>query len=195
MYEQITAFDFHLFLFLNSLHTPLFDTIMAVVSAKMTWVPLYLGIVAFIFWKYKWKTGLLSLLAMVLLLVLTDQTSVKLFKEVFERLRPCHQPRISHLVHIVDGHCGGKFGFVSSHAANTFGFAAFTATFFRARKFTWFIFLWAIIVSYSRIYLGVHYPSDIVGGAILGMFWGFFVYIFYNKFEDKYLTNNRKSLF
>jgi undecaprenyl-diphosphatase len=130
-----------------------------------------------------------------LLIVLIDQTSVHLFKEVFHRLRPCHQPRISHLVHIVNNHCGGQYGFVSSHAANSFGFATFTILFFKNNRFSWFIFAWALLLSYSRIYLGVHYPSDIVGGWMLGIFWGLVITVIYNKIEDKYKINERKSAF
>lgn len=195
MLEQLTSFDFHLFLFLNSLHNPFVDQLMWYISANYTWVPLYLGVVAYIFYKFGWKTGVVALLSMILLVLLTDQTSVHLFKQVFERLRPCHQPRIAHLVHTVNGHCGGKFGFVSSHAANTFGFAIFTAFYFKNRLFSYSIFAWAALVSYSRIYLGVHYPSDIAGGAMLGLFWGFVVYILYNFLEAKYLTNKRKAAF
>jgi undecaprenyl-diphosphatase len=165
------------------------------ISATYTWLPLYIGVIAYIFYKFGWKTGVLAFVSMIMLVVLTDQVSVHLFKQVFERLRPCHQPRISHLVHIVNGYCGGKFGFVSSHAANTFGFAIFTSFFFKNKLYVYSIFVWATLVSYSRIYLGVHYPSDIAGGALLGILLGFGIYVLYNYLENKYLENNRKAKF
>lgn len=118
---------------------------------------------------------------------MADQTSVKLFKDVFERLRPCHQPTIAHLVHVVNDHCGGQYGFVSSHAANTFAFAAFLGGVF-AQKVKWFscvLWVWAAIVAYSRIYLGVHYPGDIIGGALLGILIGRLVYRIFERLSTK----------
>ena len=106
-----------------------------------------------------------------------DRISVMAFKDVFQRFRPCHNPDIANLVHLVDG-CGGKFGFVSSHAANSFALALFTGLLLRKHyKYILPIMLfWAALVSYSRIYVGVHYPGDILGGAILGTVIGIFVY-------------------
>lgn len=106
-----------------------------------------------------------------------DRISVMAFKDVFQRFRPCHNPDIASLVHLVDG-CGGKFGFVSSHAANSFALALFTGLLLRKHyKYILPIMLfWAALVSYSRIYVGVHYPGDILGGAILGTVIGIFVY-------------------
>jgi undecaprenyl-diphosphatase len=114
-----------------------------------------------------------------LLFLISDQSSVKLFKDVFERLRPCHNPQIAGLVHTLHGKCGGQFGFVSSHAANSFALAVFSGFLLRSKyKYLMIIMLmWAALVSYSRVYVGVHYPADIMGGAILGstiailMFW------------------------
>jgi len=105
-----------------------------------------------------------------LLIFTSDQTSVKLFKDVFERLRPCHNPLIRDLVHTLHGKCGGQFGFVSSHSTNSFALAVFSGFLLRSKyKYIMpMMLLWAAIVSYSRVYVGVHYPADILGGAVLG---------------------------
>jgi undecaprenyl-diphosphatase len=112
-----------------------------------------------------------------LLIFLGDRSSVELFKNVFERLRPSHNPMLNGLVHLVDGK-GGQYGFVSSHATNCFAFATFSIFLLRS-KFKLMLPLllfWAVLVSYSRIYVGVHYPADLLGGAILGTVVGFFVF-------------------
>ncbi len=107
-----------------------------------------------------------------------DQGSVKLFKDVFERLRPCHNPAIAELVHTINGKCGGKYGFVSSHATNSFALAVFCGFLFKRhyKYMLWLMLFWAAIVSYSRVYVGVHYPGDIIGGAVLGSLVGLFVF-------------------
>lgn len=159
--------DHNIFLFLNSLHSPFFDELMRIVSLRTVWIPLYLFIVYLLALKYRKRVWLVLLFAAVLV-VLTDQVS-NLLKDFFERPRPCHEPSLAGLVHTVGGRCGGMYGFVSAHAANTFGVASFTAPLISRKWFTWAIFTWAIIVSYSRIYLGVHYPGDVLGGALLGL--------------------------
>ena len=145
-------------------------------SGKLTWLPLYLAIVVLMYFKFGWRL-VWPLLAVALVVTLADQTSVHLFKNVFERLRPCHNPEIKDLIHLATGRCaGGRFGFVSSHAANTFGVAVFLSQLFRIRWFTISILVWAAAVSYSRIYLGVHYPADIIVGGMLGAICGFAVW-------------------
>ena len=113
-----------------------------------------------------------------LLFLIGDQSSVKLFKDVFERLRPCHNPEITDLVHTLYGKCGGQYGFVSSHATNSFALAIFSG-FLLKSKYKYILplmLLWAALVSYSRIYVGVHYPADILGGMILGSIVGILVF-------------------
>lgn len=176
--EKIVAFDKAAFLFFNGYHNVFFDNVMWLISHKFTWIPLYLILLYLLFRNYG-KQAFYLLPAIFIVILLADQISVKLFKEVFERLRPCHDPELAGLVHIVKDHCGGKFGFVSSHATNTFALAGFLALVLRrrySRVFFWMI-LWASVVSYSRIYLGVHFPLDVLGGAILGGGIGCVVYM------------------
>jgi undecaprenyl-diphosphatase len=145
------------------------------ISSTFIWIPLYLVLLFFIFRKLKWK-AVITLVLLILMVLLSDQGSVHFFKNVFMRLRPCHEPALADLVHLVNGKCGGRYGFISSHAANTFALAMFMGLFFKKPGATVFFFLWASIVSYSRIYLGVHYPFDILGGALWGCFCGFVFY-------------------
>jgi undecaprenyl-diphosphatase len=162
--------DRTLFLFLNSLHSPFFDQVMWTVSLRTVWIPLYLFMIYLLIVRYR-KRVWLPLLFVIPLIFITDQVP-SLIKELTGRLRPCHDPSLQGLVHTVRGSCPGMYGFISGHASNAFGLASFTAPLLRRKWYTWSIFVWASLVSYSRIYLGVHYPGDILGGAILGLLTG-----------------------
>jgi len=186
MLDILIELDTQLFLFLNDLNTPFWDKIMWWITEKESWYPFYGILIIAMGWRYKWN-AVVTILFIALTITLADQISVKGFKFVFERFRPSHNPELEGMVHLVHGYTGGKYGFVSSHAANSFGLAAFTSLLFRNKKFTWFIFIWAIIVSYSRIYLGVHYPGDILGGAALGILLGYLVFYLYNWIGNRYL--------
>lgn len=171
MIDYLVKLDTELFIFLNGLHSPFWDNVMLFASGKLTWLPFYLLLIYFIARKHKWKT-LWWLLAIAAVVLVADQLSVHLFKNVFQRLRPCHNPDLSGVIHLV-GRCGGKFGFVSSHAANTFGVAVFLSMLYRNSWASAGLLIWAAFVSYSRIYLGVHYPADVIFGALLGSVVGF----------------------
>ena len=193
MLETLLKLDTELFLYLNSINSAFWDTIMWNISATKTWIPLYIIVLFFVFKQQKWK-GFITFLFMVLVVVVADQSSVQLFKNTFQRLRPCHNEAILNLVHIVNNKCGGLYGFVSSHATNTFAFAVFTSLFFNKKWISYSLIFWAIIVSYSRIYLGVHYPLDVLGGAVLGLIIGIlifklYIFIFY-KIKDREETKD-----
>ncbi|MDR1882305.1 MAG: phosphatase PAP2 family protein [Prevotella sp.] len=177
--EKILPYERDLFLWLNSRHTDYWDTFMWIYSGKLVWLPLAVtGLVVFVY-KIKWKEALLFLFCASLVGILCDYIPATLIKPYFERLRPTHHPDFQTYVEIVKGYRGGSYGFISNHASNGFGIVAFTSLLFRYRRLTVVMIIWAAITAYSRIYLGVHFVSDVVGGAIWGVFTGFLVYYIY----------------
>jgi undecaprenyl-diphosphatase len=184
MLERI---DQQFFLFLNSINSPLWDQVMHAISGKIIWVPLYLSILIYLGIKYKRKF-LVILLFIILAATLADQTSV-LIKNLIHRLRPCHEPSLEGLVHIVNGECGGLYSFVSSHATNSFNVALISLLFIRKRWFSISIIIWAVVVGYSRIYLGVHYPGDVICGSLLGALIGWSIFKLYVLTDNKILQN------
>lgn len=178
--ENLQKIDEYFFRLINSAGWEQMDGMMILISSKWFWIPLYIYILYLIYKRFS-DQFLKILLGLGLLIFLADFGSVHLFKEVFERARPCH---FLDGIRVVDG-CGGPFGFISSHASNSFAIAFFMALLFRNFSGFAVLFSWAVIIGFSRIYLGVHYPFDILGG----MFWGLFVsllvyYIYRMKIKD-----------
>jgi undecaprenyl-diphosphatase len=182
---MIEHLDQQALLFLNSLNSPFFDQIMYSISGKVIWIPLYLAILIYLGIKYKRKF-LIIVLFIILAATLADQISV-MIKNLVLRLRPCHEPELQGLVHLVKGECGGMYSFVSSHATNSFNVALISLLFIRKRWFSISIILWALVVGYSRIYLGVHYPGDVICGSLLGALIGWSIYSLYVLTDNKIL--------
>jgi len=182
MLESLLAWDEELFLTLNSLGQPWLDQFMVMISEIWIWVPLYAVILFLFYKKFPLNQALVFMALCVLTVVITDQGSVHLFKEVFKRPRPCQEEHLLTQMRFAASHCG-LYGFISSHAANTFGFAVLAGGILKekAPKLPVILLIWAAVVSYSRIYLGVHYPLDVIGGAIFGSVIGVFMLKIANK--------------
>ncbi len=170
MVERLLFYERELFLLLNKPHSPQLDTIMLLHSQTLIWAPLLMLMLYLLFMKRAHvKQGLLVLMLIVIVIALCDQFASGLCKPLFARLRPTHHPSFFNIVETVHGYRGGRLGFISSHACISFGFATFVARIFKNKYFTFVLFLWATINAYSRIYLGVHFVSDVVLGAVAGM--------------------------
>lgn len=184
MIETLEKIDRDILLFVNGLHNDFFDSVMWWISSIYAWIPVYAFFLYLLIKKYKVKAVFLIILA-VITVIAADKISVVLFKNVFERYRPTHNLEIKEFVHIVNGYTGGLYGFVSSHAANGFAIATIMSLFYRKKIFIYSVFLWVAIVCYSRMYLGVHYLSDIVCGGISGSIIAFLFYYIFNYFFSK----------
>jgi undecaprenyl-diphosphatase len=176
MIDFLLEIDRYLLIKINSWHAPWFDSVMITLTNGLSWLPLFLLIIGMMVYKFRWQS-LVILVFIGMVIFLTDRISAGLIKPWVGRLRPSHETDLEGMLHMVNNYKGGLYSFVSSHAANAFGIATFLWLTLRKRiNWIWVMFIWAIVFSYTRIYLGVHYPSDILGGAILGMVIGLIVY-------------------
>jgi len=182
MVDYLLALDEKLLLFINRLHNPWLDSVMITLTDGKTWLPLFLFTVIFILIKFKLK-GLYALLLIGVVITLGDQISSSLLKPWVGRLRPSHEPHLKDILHIVNNYQGGLYSFVSSHATNSFGVATMLWLLIGKQcKWISIFFGWAIVFSFTRIYLGVHYPGDVVAGGLLGSFIAFGVYWIARRF-------------
>lgn len=178
--------DARLLLIVNGAHSPFFDAVMWCISGRWIWVPFYIVLTYMLFRHFSWKRATLCLITIGLIILAADQTCASLIRPEVCRLRPANLNNpLSQLVHVVNGYRGGRYGFPSCHAANTFALAMFMSLVFRNRWFTVMMFSWAIVVSYSRMYLGVHYFGDLFCGASVGSLFAVLFYSFMKFLCDK----------
>lgn len=185
--EKLAALDRELFLFLNNLGSEQWDWLWIALSDKWMAIPFYAILLFLLFKKLGWKPTLITLLVVALLITATDQLA-NIFKHGFERPRPCRQEGVMEMARFVAARCG-RFGFFSAHAANSMGVVVFLGLIFR--RFYKYLYLllifWALLVSYSRIYLGVHYPGDVLTGWFFGGILGYVFYLLWLKIYHRYV--------
>jgi len=200
--QNMLPYERNLFFLLNGSHSVFLDNMMSAISGSKIWIPLYLFVVFILFYNFI-KTpkkevlleALLILLFFVLVFALCDQISSGLIKPFFERPRPGNHPDFKDLVKVVHGYRGGGYGFISGHATNCFGFAVALSLVFKNRWVTLVALLWATAISYSRIYLGMHFVSDVVGGIIVGTLVATILYVALIPLRKKlfHLENAQKT--
>ncbi|MES2575289.1 MAG: phosphatase PAP2 family protein [Bacteroidota bacterium] len=177
MLDKILSLDTQLFIYLNSLGSVAFDGLWLFITKQINWTPLFLLLLYVIYKKIGGKQTLYLLLFIAVMLVFTDQIT-NLFKNGFQRLRPCNNPEINSFIRIVQAR--SSFSFFSGHAANSMAAATFIYFVIKDKfKYFWLLFLWPLIFAYSRIYLGLHYPIDILTGYLFGASFGFLTFKVY----------------
>lgn len=170
MIEYLQQLDTQFLLALNGLHLPFTDRFMMAFTSRWVWLPMYVALAWFVVRRLGWRNGLITIGGVCLAVMLADQTCAALLRPAFERLRPANLDNpLSEMIHVVSGYRGGPYGFPSCHAANTFALSTYM-TLLNRRNHLWiWMFLWALGNCYTRMYLGVHYPGDIIVGAVIGV--------------------------
>jgi undecaprenyl-diphosphatase len=180
--------DQELFLWLNGINAPWADTLMYWITFKYTWIPMYLVLIALTV-KEEGKKSWAILITVVVAVLFADKITSGIMKPYFERFRPCHEPTLAGLVHEVAG-CGGSFGFASSHASTSFALATVWFVLLKDKvRYMWILVAWAALYSYSRVYVGVHYPGDILVGAMVGILSAWMCIRLYFIFLVKFYRN------
>jgi len=186
MIEELIGLDKKILIFLNGFHSPVLDPVMLLITKTFFWIPLYVFLIFLLFKNYRNEAWFI-LIGAAITILLCDQITSTFMKPFFARLRPSQDPSVQNLLHLVDGYRGGLYGFASGHAANTMGVAFFVWLTMRS-VYRWIglIFIWAIVMTYTRIYLGVHYPGDILAGGLIGLFCGWIGYKASSILQKKY---------
>ncbi len=184
--EDILLLDIKSFLFLNNLGSDEFDWFWLFITDKRQTIFFFLIVTTLLFRKFNWRKIIFLYLTIAILITMSDQTS-NWFKDYFLRLRPCHEESIKSLLRLVKSSCGGKYGFFSAHASNTFALSIFLINLFSKEiKLIYFLIIYSLFVAYSRIYLGVHYPLDVLFGIGVGFFYGFSISVISKKLFFKF---------
>lgn len=177
MLDFLIDIDTQIYLFFNGMHTPMLDRFMMLFTGRFIWIPMYVALATMLVKTFGPKLAGIYLIAIGVAIALTDQTCATFIRPAVARLRPSNPDNpLSALAVIVDGYRGGKYGFPSCHSANSFALATFICCLIKRRKFVIFIISWAVLNSYTRLYLGVHYPGDLLVGAIIGSAFGYLCY-------------------
>ncbi|PWK18662.1 phosphatase PAP2 family protein [Xanthomarina spongicola] len=187
MLEQLVQLDTELFLYLNNLGTTTWDAFWMFYTTKFYWIPFYAVLLYLIFKQQSLKFFAVTIIIIVLMVTFTDQVT-NLFKHGFERFRPCHQEGVKDVMRIVKEGCGGRFGYFSGHASNSMAVAVFAGLLLRHKykNLIFFLLFWSALMGYSRIYIGVHYPLDVLSGFIFGSLSGFMFYKISQFIKHKY---------
>ncbi|MBR1475455.1 MAG: phosphatase PAP2 family protein [Muribaculaceae bacterium] len=174
MLDYLNTVDQQALIAINSWHAPYFDQLMWCITSKLSWALILVAVLVAL--RHDRRQALLVIATLVLTILISDQISSGLIKHTVERLRPSHNPDLASSLHLVNGYTGGLYGFTSSHAANSFSVAMVLSLMFASRRVTVALMSWAMLQCYSRMYLGVHYPGDIIGGTLVGLLVGWLVY-------------------
>ena len=188
--QPYIEFDQQLLLLLNGSDSLFWDGLMWIATSTYIWIPVAIILLYIIFKNNTTKEALIIVGLLILLVILSDQISSGFCKPFFARYRPTQDPELMYMIDIVNGYRGGKYGFISSHASYTFAIATFMALVLRNSSSIASLFVWAILCTYSRIYLGVHYPGDVLFGIILGISIASALYILYHFLQRKYLVQS-----
>lgn len=185
---MINQFDTWLFLLLHAQQATWLDGPMVFATSRDTWIPAYVLLIGWLVWQYRQRSiGLI--VTLVLAVALSDQTASSVLKPLVHRLRPCHEPALQASIRALVG-CGGQFGFVSSHAGNAFALASGLWLLIGQRwRWTGWLFVWAVWLAWSRVYVGVHYPLDVLAGAGIGTIWAVVCFWLYRRYWPIPITN------
>ncbi len=187
--EFLLALDEKVFLLFNGMQNDFWSNFMPIFTGRFVWVPMYAMILVLLFRSFNWKTATIYAVAVILAIVFADQICATFIRPYVERLRPSHlENPLSQFTMIVDGYRGGRYGFPSCHAANSFALATILSLIASRRWFTWFILCWAFVNSYTRLYLGVHYPGDLIVGGLIGALLGWLLFTIARKISSRYAS-------
>lgn len=180
--QEAINLDTDIFFSINRMHNTFFDYFMSAYSGKWVWIPMYAAILYVMIRNFSWKVTLMCVIGVALTITFADQMCATVIRPYFERMRPSNLNNpISEFVHIVNDRRGGRYGFPSCHASNAFGLAFYLFFVFRKKWLTLFIMSWALLTCYSRVYLGVHYPGDLLVGTIVGLTGAYLMYFLFVK--------------